>query len=81
MGADDSLPILRSPRLRPGDRVRFVSPSRPPDRELVARGTELLTSWGGLPAGHGDDPPTIPIGSEAMIDTRAGTLVVQPAVI
>lgn len=35
---------------------------------------------GGLPAGHGNNPPTIPIGSEATIDTRAGTLVVQPAV-
>ncbi|MFC7102856.1 hypothetical protein ACFQQB_21845 [Nonomuraea rubra] len=35
---------------------------------------------GGLPAGHADDPPTIPLGSEATIDTYAGTLVVQPAV-
>ncbi|MBB6545300.1 S66 peptidase family protein [Nonomuraea rubra] len=42
----DSLPILRPPRLRAGDRVRFVSPACPPDRDLVARGVELLTSWG-----------------------------------
>ncbi|MFG6195847.1 hypothetical protein [Nonomuraea sp. JJY05] len=35
---------------------------------------------GGLPAGHGDDPPTIPIGTEATIDTAAGTLTVQAAV-
>jgi muramoyltetrapeptide carboxypeptidase len=37
---------LRSPRLRPGDRVRIVSPACPPSREEVARGVELLTSWG-----------------------------------
>ncbi|MGW4956086.1 S66 peptidase family protein [Nonomuraea sp. NPDC004186] len=35
---------------------------------------------GGLPAGHGDNPPTIPIGTEAAIDTAAGTLTVQAAV-
>ncbi len=35
---------------------------------------------GGLPAGHGDHPPTIPIGTEATIDTAAGTLTVQAAV-
>lgn len=34
------------PRLRVGDRVRFVSPASTPDREAVARGTELLESWG-----------------------------------
>jgi len=33
-------------RLRSGDRVRFVSPASSPDREQVARGAELLTSWG-----------------------------------
>lgn len=37
---------LRSPRLRPGDRVRIVSPASPPSRDGVARGVELLTSWG-----------------------------------
>lgn len=34
------------PRLRAGDRVRFVSPASPPEREQVARGAEILTSWG-----------------------------------
>ncbi|MFI5710350.1 LD-carboxypeptidase [Kribbella sp. NPDC051620] len=37
---------LLAPRLRPGDRVRFVSPASPPDRELVGQGTALLTDWG-----------------------------------
>ncbi|MFE2071036.1 hypothetical protein ACFXDH_53275, partial [Streptomyces sp. NPDC059467] len=37
---------LRSPRLRPGDRVRIVAPACPPSREEAARGVDLLTSWG-----------------------------------
>jgi muramoyltetrapeptide carboxypeptidase len=37
---------VRSPRLRPGDRVRIVSPASPPTRDGVARGVDLLTSWG-----------------------------------
>ncbi|MFF0343158.1 LD-carboxypeptidase [Kribbella sp. NPDC004875] len=37
---------LVSPRLNPGDRVRFVSPASTPDRELVAKGVELVTGWG-----------------------------------
>lgn len=37
---------LRAPRLRPGDRVRIVAPACPPSRDEVARGVELLTSWG-----------------------------------
>jgi muramoyltetrapeptide carboxypeptidase len=36
----------RTPRLRPGDRVRVVSPSSPPDRDGTAVGVELLESWG-----------------------------------
>jgi muramoyltetrapeptide carboxypeptidase len=39
---DTSTPV----RLRPGDRVRFVSPASPPEREKVARGVEILTGWG-----------------------------------
>ncbi|WP_422804808.1 LD-carboxypeptidase [Streptomyces noursei] len=35
-----------SPRLRPGDRVRIVSPASPPNRAGVTRGIELLSSWG-----------------------------------
>ncbi|MGW1024842.1 hypothetical protein ACWD4J_14265 [Streptomyces sp. NPDC002577] len=35
---------------------------------------------GGLPAGHGPHPPTVPLGTQATIDTAAGTLTVQPAV-
>ncbi|WP_055495754.1 LD-carboxypeptidase [Streptomyces sp. TP-A0356] len=42
----DSHQAVQSPRLRPGDRVRIVSPASPPSREGVARGVELLTSWG-----------------------------------
>ncbi|WP_336052780.1 S66 peptidase family protein [Streptomyces sp. CA2R101] len=41
-----AVPTVRPPRLRPGDRVRIVSPASPPSREGVARGVELLTSWG-----------------------------------
>ncbi|MFE7042327.1 LD-carboxypeptidase [Streptomyces atratus] len=46
MDTFDSLQSVRAPRLRPGDRVRIVSPASPPNREGVARGVELLTSWG-----------------------------------
>ncbi|MGL5930553.1 MAG: S66 peptidase family protein [Dermatophilaceae bacterium] len=35
---------------------------------------------GGLPVGHGADPPTIPLGTQATIDTAAGTMTVQAAV-
>ncbi|WP_218639401.1 LD-carboxypeptidase [Streptomyces sp. IMTB 2501] len=35
---------------------------------------------GGLPVGHGAHPPTVPLGTEARIDTATGTLTVQPAV-
>lgn len=34
------------PRLRAGDRVRLVSPASTPSRDGVARGVELLESWG-----------------------------------
>jgi muramoyltetrapeptide carboxypeptidase len=37
---------LVPPHLSPGDRIRFVSPSSTPDRDLVARGAEVLTGWG-----------------------------------
>ncbi|NED97018.1 LD-carboxypeptidase [Phytoactinopolyspora alkaliphila] len=39
-------PALIPPRLKPGDRVRFVSPASPPSREHVQNSVELLTSWG-----------------------------------
>jgi muramoyltetrapeptide carboxypeptidase len=42
----EGLRHARSPRLRPGDRVRIVSPASPPSRAGVARGVEVLTSWG-----------------------------------
>ncbi len=35
---------------------------------------------GGIPAGHRFHPPTIPLGTEAVLDTRAGTLTVAAAV-
>lgn len=37
---------VRPPALRPGDAVALVSPSGPTRPERVARGIELLTSWG-----------------------------------
>jgi muramoyltetrapeptide carboxypeptidase len=42
----ETLQTLRSPRLRRGDRVRIVAPACTPHREHVARGVEVLTSWG-----------------------------------
>ncbi|MFD2083503.1 S66 peptidase family protein [Actinopolymorpha cephalotaxi] len=44
--AERQSPAVLPPRLRPGDRVRFVSPASPPSREGVERGVELLTGWG-----------------------------------
>jgi muramoyltetrapeptide carboxypeptidase len=35
---------------------------------------------GGLKIGHGLDPRVVPLGTEAVLDTGAGTLTVQPAV-
>ncbi|RSM38459.1 hypothetical protein DMB66_58970 [Actinoplanes sp. ATCC 53533] len=35
---------------------------------------------GGIPAGHRNHPPTIPLGTHATIDTRSGTLTVKAAV-
>lgn len=46
---DNVLPessAVRPPALRPGDTVMLVSPSGPTRPERVARGIELLTSWG-----------------------------------
>jgi muramoyltetrapeptide carboxypeptidase len=37
---------LKGPRLRPGDRVRVVSPSSPPERKSVERGVKILEEWG-----------------------------------
>ncbi|AYG59870.1 LD-carboxypeptidase [Rhizobium jaguaris] len=34
------------PPLRPGDKIRFVSPASPPDQDLVLRQVEILKSWG-----------------------------------
>ncbi len=39
-------PILVPPLLRPGDRVRFVSPASPPDREQVMRRAAIREGWG-----------------------------------
>src|SRR5262249_12851018 len=44
---------------------------------LTRPGVPIL---GGLPAGHGRHPPTIPLGTQATIDAAAGTLTVEPAV-
>lgn len=37
---------LVPPKLRPGDKVRFVSPASPPDRDNVLMAREVLESWG-----------------------------------
>ncbi|ALG09913.1 peptidase U61 [Kibdelosporangium phytohabitans] len=38
--------MLRSPRLRPGDRVRLVSPASFPSQELLGESAEVLRGWG-----------------------------------
>jgi muramoyltetrapeptide carboxypeptidase LdcA involved in peptidoglycan recycling len=38
--------VLRVPALKPGDRVRVVSPGSTPDPTNMARGIEILRSWG-----------------------------------
>ncbi len=38
--------ILIPPPLRPGDKVRFVSPASSPDRDRVLRHAEILKGWG-----------------------------------
>src|SRR5690348_11263795 len=38
--------MLKPPRLRQGDRVRFVSPASPPNREDVTCGARMLEGWG-----------------------------------
>lgn len=38
--------VLRPAMLRPGDKVRLVSPAGPPNATLVARGVEILRGWG-----------------------------------
>ncbi len=38
--------VLTPPPLRPSDRIRFVSPASPPDRDRVLRNAETLQGWG-----------------------------------
>ncbi|WFU07833.1 LD-carboxypeptidase [Rhizobium sp. CB3090] len=38
--------ILTPPLLRPGDKIRFVSPASPPDRGLILKQVEILRGWG-----------------------------------
>ncbi|WP_089099229.1 hypothetical protein [Streptomyces hyaluromycini] len=45
---------------------------------LAALGVPVL---GGLPAGHGKNPPTIPLSTQATIDAATGTLTVLSAVV
>lgn len=45
---------------------------------LATLGVPVL---GGLPVGHGRNPPTVPLGTRATIDTTAGTLTVLSAVV
>lgn len=41
-----TVPFLTPPPLRPGDKIRFVSPASPPDRDRVLRHAEILRGWG-----------------------------------
>ena len=43
---DPASPVLTPAALRPGDRVRFVSPASPPDRAGVERRAGILEGWG-----------------------------------
>jgi muramoyltetrapeptide carboxypeptidase len=45
IGSSGQSPLL-GPRLKARDRIRVVSPASTPDREVVGRGVERLTSWG-----------------------------------
>lgn len=38
--------VLKAPRLRPGDRIRIVSPSSPPDRRSAECAARVLEGWG-----------------------------------
>lgn len=38
--------VLKPPKLKPGDRVRIVSPGSTPVQAQVERGIEVLSSWG-----------------------------------
>ncbi|CAN7533481.1 LD-carboxypeptidase [Rhizobium sp. LjRoot30] len=38
--------VLRPPKLKAGDRVRFVSPASTPDRDAVMRAAAVLEGWG-----------------------------------
>ncbi|HEV2088135.1 MAG TPA: LD-carboxypeptidase [Cryptosporangiaceae bacterium] len=39
-------PLIRPPRLRPGDRIAVVAPSGPVDRERLDAGCAVLRGWG-----------------------------------
>ncbi|MBB5576457.1 MULTISPECIES: S66 peptidase family protein [Rhizobium] len=38
--------VLTPPLLRLGDKIRFVSPASPPDRDLILKQVEILKEWG-----------------------------------
>ncbi|NTF42774.1 LD-carboxypeptidase [Rhizobium rhizogenes] len=38
--------MVTPPPLRPGDKIRFVSPASPPDKDRVLRNAEILKGWG-----------------------------------
>ena len=42
----DQAPVATPAALKPGDKVRFLSPASPPDPEAVYRGARELESWG-----------------------------------
>ena len=75
---------VHSRKLRPGDKVRFVSPASIPDWQLImVREAEHSEHLGvpvldGLPLGQGHKPLSTPPGSSATLDAEARTMTVVP---
>lgn len=44
--ADADHAVITPPKLRPGDKVRFVSPASTPDKDATIRRAKTLESWG-----------------------------------
>lgn len=42
----DTQPVIKPPRLQPGDRVKFVSPASTPSPEGVEKCVAILEGWG-----------------------------------
>jgi len=46
LSTPQSISSIRPPSLKPGDKVRFVSPASTPQREAVLQSAERLEEWG-----------------------------------